>query len=256
MKVKFDLCNATGCDTTVEVKVKKEQVRKRIFTVLSIDGGGIRGIIPAMILAYIEKQIRCRLPDCNEKCQPRIANYFDLIAGTSTGGIIALALTKPDHSGKPAYTAEDLVELYLDQGENIFNRSKRYRALSGWGWLNKKYPADGIEQVLETYFKNTRLCEAITRVLIPSYDMRGARVHWKKKFDCRRGGHPRFFKSYPIDDLEQSSEDGQCQSKDCAPEDSDTSAPRVDNHLMRDVARVTSAAPTYFKPLELDFYPR
>ena len=53
--------------------------------VLSIDGGGIRGLIPAVVLAAVE-----------ERCGKRIAEAFDLLAGTSTGGILALALAHPD----------------------------------------------------------------------------------------------------------------------------------------------------------------
>lgn len=234
LKVKFKLCNST-----VEVKVKEKQVREKIFTVLCIDGGGIRGIIPAVILDYIERQMKKQLPDDSDKDQLRIADFFDLIAGTSTGGIIALALTKPDsRSEKPEYTAARLVDLYLNEGENIFNRPKSHRVRSGYGWINKKYPADGIQKVLEEYFGGARLNQAVTRVLIPTYDMRGARVHWRNGFDCRRGGHPRFFKSYLINDKTQASDPHQKLS--------------TENPLMRDVARATSAAPTYFQPIDLD----
>ena len=181
------------------VKVAAEKVKKKIFTVLAIDGGGIRGIIPALILARIEQRMENLLRDRKKKCQLRIANVFDLIAGTSTGGIIALALTKPDDSGeRPEYPAERLVDLYLNEGKKIFCSPKSHRIGSVGGWLNKKYPADGIEDVLEEYFGETTLDQAITRVLIPTYDMRGAHVHWRKNFDCRRGGHPRFFKRYSL----------------------------------------------------------
>src|SRR5438045_1453536 len=72
------------------------------MNVLSVDGGGIRGVIPAMVLADLEA--RTGKPT---------AELFDLIAGTSTGGIIALALTVPGGDGKPRWTANDLVGLYL-----------------------------------------------------------------------------------------------------------------------------------------------
>ena len=215
-------------DTAVTVKVAAEKVKKKIFTVLAIDGGGIRGLIPALILACIEQRMENLLGNRNEKCQLRIADVFDLIAGTSTGGIIALALTKRDSNGRPEYTAERLVDLYLNEGENIFNRPKSHHIGSVDGWLNKKYPADGIEDVLERYFRDTTLDQAFTRVLIPTYDMRGTWVHWQNKFDCQRGGHPRFFKSYSIDDTP------------------------LESPLMRDVARATSAAPTYFEPIDLN----
>ena len=234
IQVEFKLGN-----TTVTVKVAAEKVKKKVFTVLAIDGGGIRGIIPAVILAYIERQMKEQLSDGCKKDQLRIADVFDLIAGTSTGGIIALALTKPDDSGKrPEYTAKRLVDLYLNEGENIFCKPKFHRIRSVRGWLNKKYPANGIQKVLEEYFRCTRLDQAVTRVLIPTYDMRGARVHLQKDFDCRRGGHPRFFKSYSINDKTQASDTHQKQL--------------TENPLMRDVARATSAAPTYFEPIDLD----
>lgn len=244
----------TVCNTTVKAKVGTEQVKKKIFTVLSIDGGGIRGIIPALILDYIEQQMKDLLPKGTEKCQRRIANFFDLIAGTSTGGIIALALTKPEHMGRRAYTAADLVDLYMGEGENIFNRSAMHRIYSGDGLLNKKYPADGIEQVLEGYFGETKLSEATTRVLIPSYDMRGARNHWKNDFDCQRGGHPRFFKNYALNDSKQKVENSQQHAADCPSNGSNTPEQHFNDPLMRDVARATSAAPTYFEPLNLDLH--
>jgi patatin-like phospholipase/acyl hydrolase len=81
----------------------------RLIKILSIDGGGIRGIIPAMILAKIE-QITSK----------PIAELFHLIAGTSTGGILALGLTKPNGGGKPEHPAANLVRLYEKEGSRIF----------------------------------------------------------------------------------------------------------------------------------------
>jgi len=71
------------------------------MNILSIDGGGIRGIIPAIVLAEIER-----------RTGSKIAGLFDLIAGTSTGGILALGLTRPGNDGTPRYSASDLVTLY------------------------------------------------------------------------------------------------------------------------------------------------
>ena len=63
------------------MKIKKSKVK-----ILSIDGGGIRGIIPAVILDYIEKGLQSQSGDPNAT----LADYFDLVAGTSTGGIYYL----------------------------------------------------------------------------------------------------------------------------------------------------------------------
>src|SRR5215216_918932 len=108
--------------------------------VLSIDGGGIRGIIPAMILAEIER-----------RTGKRIWELFSLIAGSSTGGIIALGLTKPLEDGQP-YTAADLVGLYETEGEHIFSRAVWHRARAVGNVFEEKYPSTGVEEVLERYF--------------------------------------------------------------------------------------------------------
>jgi len=80
--------------------------------ILSIDGGGIRGIIPALVLARIEQLTN----------RP-IAQLFDLVAGTSTGGILALGLTIPKFPGRPLYRAKEFVSMFEHEGPRIFSRS-------------------------------------------------------------------------------------------------------------------------------------
>ena len=82
------------------------------FRVLAVDGGGIRGIIPALLLQAIETQT-----------QRRICELFDLVAGTSTGGILALGLTKPGADGKVEMSAQDIIQLYEKEGSTIFPTS-------------------------------------------------------------------------------------------------------------------------------------
>ncbi len=106
---------------------KREQVNKiikylnMIKYILSVDGGGIRGIIPAIILAEIEKRTR-----------RTIAEIFDLMAGTSTGGIVVAGLCKKDNQGNPQYSANDLVELYQEYGAYIFKSSFFRRSIFSW----------------------------------------------------------------------------------------------------------------------------
>src|SRR6266404_6935173 len=168
------------------------------FKILSIDGGGIRGILPAMVLQEIER--RTKKP---------IATLVDLIAGTSTGGILALGLTKPNPRDPrlPQYSAAELTALYEENGETIFPHHTwaMIRSL-----IEDRYPADGLEGVLGKYFGTTRLSEAVSPVLVTSYDI--------EKRD------PFMFKS----------------SK--ARTDPEHDFP------MAHVARATSAAPTYFEP--------
>ncbi|MGD0297882.1 MAG: CBASS cGAMP-activated phospholipase [Bryobacteraceae bacterium] len=170
--------------------------------ILSIDGGGIRGIIPALVLARIEKLTN----------RP-IARLFDLVAGTSTGGILALGLTIPKFPGHPLYTAQEFVRMFEREGPRIFSRSLVRALVTSDSLFWKKYSSHGIEQVLLEYFGDARLRDAVTDVLIPSYEI-------QRRF-------PFFFKS----------------SHARHRSDYDFRA--------RDIARATSAAPSYFEPMQI-----
>ncbi|QNU68379.1 patatin-like phospholipase family protein [Ruminiclostridium herbifermentans] len=175
--------------------------------ILSIDGGGIRGIIPAMVLAEIEKMT-----------SKPICKLFDFISGTSTGGIITLCLTKPSNNNQdlPEYSAQDIVNLYVENGKKIFSSDILHRIISFNGLFDEKYSSDGIESLLKKYLGTSKLSECLTRVLIPSYEI-----------ELRR---PFFFKSW----LAKSKND------------------KKHNFYMWQVARATSAAPTYFEPFKLE----
>jgi len=100
--------SAEGAHQTNPEKVK-------LVTVLSIDGGGVRGIIPAVILAFLEEKLQeLDGPDA------RIADYFDVVAGTSTGGLLTAMLTAPGKNGRPLFNAKDLAQFYIDHSPKIF----------------------------------------------------------------------------------------------------------------------------------------
>jgi patatin-like phospholipase/acyl hydrolase len=170
------------------------------FRILCIDGGGIRGIIPAVVLAELER--RTGRP---------ISELFDLIAGTSTGGILALALVKPGEKGRPEYTAEDVIRLYETQGRCIFSRSLLHRVVSLDGLTNKKYQTGPVEKVFEKFFGDALLSDALTNVMVTSFD-----VQLRDAF---------FFRSYRARANKEEFD-----------------------YLMWNAARATSAAPTYFEP--------
>jgi patatin-like phospholipase/acyl hydrolase len=171
----------------------------RPYRILSIDGGGIRGLIPALVLAELERQTGRAVADC-----------FDLIAGTSTGGILALGLTRPGEGGRPKYQAQDLANLYLREGPRIFDESFGRHLTNPMGLRVAKYPPSGIEGVLTDYFGETMLKEALTEVLVTAYD-----IEQRDAFFYRRRR---------------------------ALEEARYDVP------MRVAARATSAAPTYFEP--------
>ncbi|MFS7894997.1 putative patatin-like phospholipase domain, Acyl transferase/acyl hydrolase/lysophospholipase [Helianthus anomalus] len=84
-------------------------------TVLSIDGGGVRGIVPATLLAFLESKIQeIDGPDA------RIADYFDVIAGTSTGGLMTTMLAAPNEQNRPMFAAKDITNFYFQHSPRIF----------------------------------------------------------------------------------------------------------------------------------------
>ncbi|MGD2269474.1 MAG: patatin-like phospholipase family protein [Desulfobacterales bacterium] len=174
--------------------------------ILSIDGGGIRGIIPALILQRIE-----------ERTGKQISEMFHMIAGTSTGGILASALTTPVMGGKPRPAAE-IVDFYRKRGMEIFSSSFWHGFGSLGGMVDEKYEANNLEGILEEYFADTKLSELGQDVMVTSYNIE------------RR--QPFFFKSW--------------KARGEKLREGETAEDR--NFLMREVARATSAAPTYFEP--------
>jgi patatin-like phospholipase/acyl hydrolase len=123
--------------------------------VLAIDGGGIRGLIPALVLADVER-----------RTGRRVAELFDLIAGTSTGGIIAAALARP----QPLAAAE-LAALYEQEGPKIFHRSLLKRIESVDGNLDERYDDGGLNAALERFLGGARLSAAKPDLLITAYDI-------------------------------------------------------------------------------------
>ena len=140
--------------------------------VLSIDGGGIRGIIPALVLAEIER-----------RSQKRVFELFDLIAGTSTGGILACALCAPD-----PLPAEQLVGLYEEEGPHIFDRSVWQRIRSAEGLLDEKYSADALDRALERFLSDKRLADTKPDLLVPAYNMGEPGPYFFKSRKAREEG--------------------------------------------------------------------
>ncbi len=146
--------------------------------ILVIDGGGIKGVLPASFLAHVEES----LPE-------KIAGYFDLIVGTSTGGIIALALGL-------GLSARETLAFYEQHGPKIFYGNPRLRALHSW--FRAKYDPHPLRAALVAVFGKRTLGESTKRLVIPSFNIDTGEVHvWKTSH------HPRFERDYksPIVDV-------------------------------------------------------
>ena len=162
--------------------------------VLSIDGGGIRGLIPALVLAEIE-----------QRTERRIADLVDMIAGTSTGGILACALGKPD-----PLPAAEIAALYVEEGPKIFDRSLLKQITSLGGYLDERYSSSGLVAALERYLGDTPMSAATLPLLLTAYDTEARAIHLLRSEGEHSGAS------------------------------------------MVDAAHATSAAPTYFEPVQLD----
>ena len=186
---------------------KTAQVRR----VLSIDGGGIRGIIPAHVIAHIEAE-----------SGQSAAALFDLIVGTSTGGILALGLTAPapaDASAArepvtpmPRYGAAELKSLYMEEGATIFSRSLLHRLRSLGGAVEESYDHDALEAILARYFGSATLGAAVTPTMVTSYNIEARQTVLLKSWQPAHAAIP-----------------------------------------MRQAARATAAAPTYFEPAQVSW---
>lgn len=177
------------------------------FKILSIDGGGIKGLYSACVIAKLE-----------EKSGKKSGECFDMICGTSTGGLIAMGIA----SGK---SAQSLAEMYMKNGKSIFSTSD----VSMVRWFQRniihfftqtfwfgKYKNKNLKNVLEEQFKDLTMGELNNLVCIPSYNL--------------VSGMPRMFKN-------PHKEGDFFMDKDIK---------------LVDVGLATSAAPTYFPIHEHD----
>ncbi|KAJ8478341.1 hypothetical protein OPV22_022068 [Ensete ventricosum] len=95
----------------------------KLITVLSIDGGGVRGIIPGTIINFLETKLQeLDGPDA------RVADYFDVITGTSTGGLLTAMITAPDEKQRPLFSAKDIIDFYLQNCPKIFPQGNGFLA--------------------------------------------------------------------------------------------------------------------------------
>ncbi|KAL3753898.1 hypothetical protein ACJRO7_001182 [Eucalyptus globulus] len=177
-----------------------------VITILSIDGGGIRGIVPATILSFLESELQ-KL----DGKDARLADYFDVIAGTSTAGLLTAMLTSPNEKNRPMFAAKDIKDFYLQDGPKIFPQdscplapvAKMMKTLTG-----PKYDGNYLHSLVREKLGDIRLHQTLTRVVIPTFDIKRLQ--------------PTIFSTYQV-----------------------KNKPSIDA-LLSDICIATSAAPTYF----------
>lgn len=178
--------------------------------ILTIDGGGICGILPAAILAHLERLVQLQTGNPGA----RVVHYFDFLAGTSTGGIITCLLNCPksEHDPTPRFSAEEVLEFYVKHGPDIFKASRVRRFFGSVGLASDKYDVAELEKLLKKRLGNLRLRQALRPCLVPAYSLEMGATY--------------FFCSHDL------AEEGR----------------EYRDFYLRDVCRATSAAPSYFEP--------
>ncbi len=179
--------------------------------ILSIDGGGIRGVIPGMFLVALEKKLK----ELSGNPESHLSEYFDFFAGTSTGGILIALLLCPDDKEKnrPKYSAEEALNLYIKHGTEIFSASNWRRFLSRFGFLSELYDDNTFIKILDKYFKDTKLSELLRPSIFTAYNIELRKNHLFRQQKAISHGDSRDF-------------------------------------YLKDVCRATSAAPTFFSVAE------
>jgi patatin-like phospholipase/acyl hydrolase len=179
--------------------------------ILTLDGGGIRGIISCVILRYIEEQLQLQ-----DNANAKIGDYFDLVAGSSTGGLITALILFPNQNNEAKFSVSEALNLYAKKGEDIFKVSFFQHLLNPFGLMKEKISDRNLEKQLEEIFGTLELKQLIKPCIITSYDITARQA--------------KFFTSH------------------------DAHQP-IENFYVKDLCRATAAAPTYFEPAQIkSFY--
>ena len=150
--------------------------KRRLRRVLSIDGGGIRGIIPALVIAHLE-----------QKTGQPASELFDFIVGTSTGGMLALGLALQGEEGAPQFSAKQMVKLYGVHGGEIFEQSLWRKLRSVGGVLEEAYSHEALERILNQYFGAHALADCCVPTMVTSYDIQNRRTVFFKSWHADHG---------------------------------------------------------------------
>lgn len=178
------------------------------ISILSLDGGGIRGIISCIILRFIEEQLK-RL----HHPQAKIGDYFDMVAGSSTGGLITAILLYPDENRNSKYSIQKGLQLYSEKGNDIFQVSFWEKLINPFGLFNEKISVEALEKNLEEFFGNLELKELTKPCIITAYDIENRKAKLFNTVKARKD--------------------------------------EIDNFYVKDICRATSAAPTFFQPAKI-----
>jgi len=149
-----------------------DKSQQKVIRILALDGGGIRGIIPLMVLREIEG--RTGKP---------INELFDFIAGTSTGAIISTGFTFPNDQGLPRYSAEDILEIYKKVGHEALDYPLWRKILTLYGTIGPMGRLENLHKLLRKEFGKVRFSQLLNNIAFLGYEVKGRKpiifTNWK-----------------------------------------------------------------------------
>ncbi len=177
--------------------------------ILAIDGGGVRGIVPAIILTELVKRLRA------VGKEEYLHRYFDLIVGTSAGGIVASSLCtpKPGDPNASIFTPDEIVRFFHNESKKIFPQSFAQRIKNTLVLIDEKYDAQPLELILDEFLKDAKLSESLTNIVLTAYDLEKRLPVFMTNIIDKSG----IFRDF----------------------------------LVKDAVRATTAAPTFFEPARI-----
>jgi predicted acylesterase/phospholipase RssA len=169
-----------GSFLTFQIELDTYCMSEKIFKILSIDGGGIKGLYSSKIIEHFEEEYKSRISD-----------HFDMICGTSTGGLLALALSLK-------IPASEISSLYVTKGKLIFPNQHKWWAILKQMALSGKYSDHALKEALVQIFGTKRIGDSNNLLCIPSYSLTDARP-FIFKYDHKEGGLTRDNKAFYVD---------------------------------------------------------
>lgn len=138
-----------------------------MIKILTVDGGGVRGIIPALVLEYIENEI-IRL---TKDPEARLSDHLDFVAGTSTGSIITSLINVKRSDGRPKYKLGDVASAYMALADNVFKKDFWRNAKTLWGLIGPKFDSKFIYEELSKLLEDNRMIDSINPCAFAGYDI-------------------------------------------------------------------------------------
>jgi len=132
--------------------------------ILTIDGGGAKGIVPAVILEYIE----ARIIEITGNPRVHLSDFLDFVAGTAAGSLTSTMLITPDKNGKPAYNTTEIIDKLFEFG-SVYYQKKSWK--TGWGRFGPKYPHEQVNDKHTEVFDHWRMKDLLLPTAIPTYDI-------------------------------------------------------------------------------------